>query len=217
MSKHPGKAKNPDRPRGRPSDIEAGVLQDRLLDAAEQLFAERGFAATPVRQIAERAGVNPSLVHYYFGSKRELLLAVLDRVLGPMAEAIAAMQRSGEAPIDQLIGIMTDMAVQHPALPKLIAREVLLSSGETRDTFARDYAPRLGGALPGLLAREQREGRLDSGFAPGAAALMLLSLCVFPFIARSVSEPHMGVTYDADGIQSYADQLRRLISRGMKP
>lgn len=206
-----------ERPRGRPSDIESGVLQSRLLDAAEFLFAERGFAATPVRMIAREAGVNPSLVHYYFGSKRKLLFAVMDRVLLPMAEALAKMQRSGSAPVDDIVALMTGMAVQHPALPKLIAREVLLASGETHARFARDYAPRLGGALPGLLAREQAAGRLAPGIQPGAAALMLLSLCFFPFIARSVSEPHMGVAYDARGIKAYAEQLRLLIAGGMKP
>ncbi|NND44391.1 MAG: TetR/AcrR family transcriptional regulator [Xanthomonadales bacterium] len=212
------RAKNEaDRGRGRPSDIEAGVLQDRLLDAAEQLFAERGFAATPVRRIAEAAGVNPALLHYYFGTKRDLLFAVMDRVLGPMAEAIATMQASGAAPVDDIVRLMTGMAAEHPALPKLVAREVLLSSGETREIFIRDYAPRLGGALPGLLAREQQAGRLSKDIAPGAAALMLLSLCFFPFIARSVSEPHMGVRYDADGIRDYAGQLQKVIAGGMKP
>lgn len=206
-----------DRGRGRPSDIDAGVLQDRLLDTAEHLFAEQGFAGTSVRSIAEGAGVNPSLVHYYFGNKRDLLFAVMDRVLGPMARAIAEMQQSGQAPVDEIVRLMTGMAARHPALPKLVAREVLLSSGETREIFARDYAPKLGGALPGLLAREQKAGRLDREFEPGAAALMLLSLCFFPFIARSVSEPHMGVRYDADGIRAYAGQLQKLISRGMKP
>lgn len=206
-----------ERTRGRPSDIEAGVLQSRLLDAAERLFAERGFAATPVRMVAEEAGVNPALVHYYFGSKRELLFAVMDRVLLPMAEALGAMQQSGKAPVEKIVELMTAMAARHPALPKLIAREVLLSSGETQDTFARDYAPRLGGALPGLLQREQAQGRLDNRLEPGSAALMLLSLCFFPFIARPLSEPHMGVRYDKAGVAAYSKQLQRLITSGMKP
>ena len=212
-----GKDRIAERARGRPSDIEAGVLQTQLLDSAERLFAEHGYAATSVRRIAEDAGVNPSLVHYYYGSKRELLFAVLDRVLLPMAEAIAEMRDSGNASVDRIVSLVIGMAADHPALPSLIAREVLLSGGETREVFAREYAPRLGGALPGLLAREQAEGRLDPDFAPGSAALMLLSLCLFPFIARSLSEPHMGVKYDRTGIDDYIRQLRLLIGKGMKP
>jgi len=209
--------KKRERARGRPSNIGAGVLQDRILDCAERLFSERGFAATPVRRIAKEAGVNPSLVHYYFGSKRDLLFAVMDRVLVPMAEAIAAMQQSGKAPVGEIAALMIGMADRHPSLPKLIAREVMLSSGETQEIFARDYAPKLGGALPGLLAREQAEGRLTADLAPGSAALMLLSLCFFPFISRPLSEPHMGVSYDREGILAFSKQIQRVIAKGMKP
>ena len=67
------KQQPPERPRGRPADTEAGELQSRLLDVAEELFAEYGYAATSIRQLAAAAGVNPALVHYYFGTKRELL------------------------------------------------------------------------------------------------------------------------------------------------
>lgn len=50
-----------------------------MLDAAEELFAERGYAAVTVRAIAERAGVSHALVHRYLGGKAELYRAVLRR------------------------------------------------------------------------------------------------------------------------------------------
>ncbi len=49
-----------------------------LLAAATDLLREKGYAATSTRAVADRAGVQLSLVHYHFGSKRSLLLAVLD-------------------------------------------------------------------------------------------------------------------------------------------
>lgn len=50
--------------------------RDAILNAAEELFAEQGFAATPISAIATRAGVTKSLVHHYFGSKEALYEAV---------------------------------------------------------------------------------------------------------------------------------------------
>ena len=50
-----------------------------ILDAAREMLAECGFAATTTRAIAERAGVQLSLVHYHFGGKQQLLAAVLAR------------------------------------------------------------------------------------------------------------------------------------------
>jgi AcrR family transcriptional regulator len=53
---------------------------ERILDAAQELFAKHGPAAVTVRQVAEKAGVTHALVHKYFGSKDDLIKAVVDRV-----------------------------------------------------------------------------------------------------------------------------------------
>jgi AcrR family transcriptional regulator len=57
--------------------------KERLLDAAEGLFAERGFAATSVREVTRAAGVAVSAANYHFGSKEELLRAALMRRVEP--------------------------------------------------------------------------------------------------------------------------------------
>lgn len=54
--------------------------RDRILAAAEELFAERGFEATPISRIADRAGVPKGLVHYYFTRKPDLLEALVERL-----------------------------------------------------------------------------------------------------------------------------------------
>ncbi len=53
--------------------------KERLLDAAEQLFAQRGFHGVSLRDITEAAGVDVALVGYHFGSKRALFTAVFER------------------------------------------------------------------------------------------------------------------------------------------
>ncbi len=53
---------------------------ERILDSAQELFAKHGPAAVTVRQVAEKAGVTHALVHKYFGSKDDLIKAVVDRV-----------------------------------------------------------------------------------------------------------------------------------------
>lgn len=54
--------------------------RERILDAAETLFAESGFDATPTSKIADRAGVPKGLVHYYFARKPDLLEALVERL-----------------------------------------------------------------------------------------------------------------------------------------
>ena len=58
--------------------------RERILDVAERLFGERGFPATPLRDITTEAGVNVASVHYHFGSKEALLAEVLERRLKPI-------------------------------------------------------------------------------------------------------------------------------------
>jgi len=76
----------------------------KILDTAERLIAEQGFAATSLRQIIAEAGVNLAAVHYHFGSKEELLDHVIARkVTSVNEERIARLdcleQESGTAPV----------------------------------------------------------------------------------------------------------------------
>lgn len=64
---------------------ETGGTKTRILDAAELLFAERGYDATSLRAITARAGVNLAAVNYHFHSKEALLQAVLARRLQPLS------------------------------------------------------------------------------------------------------------------------------------
>ena len=61
--------------------------KERILDAAERLFADHGFPATSLRDITNEAGVNLAAVNYHFGSKESLLIAVLERTTLPVNRA----------------------------------------------------------------------------------------------------------------------------------
>lgn len=66
----------------------------RILDVAENLFAERGFAETSQRDVTQAAGANIAAINYHFGSKEGLYAAVLDRLFGPvLSERMEALSR----------------------------------------------------------------------------------------------------------------------------
>ncbi|ROR29840.1 TetR/AcrR family transcriptional regulator [Inmirania thermothiophila] len=74
----------------------------RLLDAAERILAEEGFAAASLRRITRAAGTNLAAVHYHFGAKAGLVEAVFRRRLEPLnrarLEALERLERAGTAP-----------------------------------------------------------------------------------------------------------------------
>jgi TetR/AcrR family transcriptional regulator len=207
----PGRGRNP---RGRPAGPDTADVRGEILTAAEALFARQGYAATSVREIAERADVNPAMVHYYFGSKHDLLRQVLDNALEPLAAAIAAMRSSGQAPVAEIVSLLLGAFSQHPSLPVLIAREVLLPGGIMQAHFLEVLAPRLGGSLPDLLAREQAEGRMRADLDPRIGSLLLLSVCAFPLIARDLAEPALRISYDRRGLGRLEEHIELLLREG---
>jgi AcrR family transcriptional regulator len=206
---------SPERARGRPVDTGQQDLKARILDTAEALFAKNGYAATSIRRIADQAGVNPALVHYYFGNKKALLQAVMERSLEPMGRAIAAMKESADASPDKIVRLLLSMIGEHPNIPHLLTREVLLPGGEMQQYFVENMAPHLGGALPALLSREKSAGRLRQDSDPAISAVLIMAMCVFPFIARALAEPVLGIDFDEAGIEQLNTQISGLLKQGL--
>lgn len=109
------------------------VTRRRILDAAQDLFAENGYDHVSMRAIAERAGVNLALINRYFGSKRELFHEVLnasvvfpDLVGGDFATLPARLAR-------YVVGRATGDDVPHPAIRALLQSS---NSPEVRQILA---------------------------------------------------------------------------------
>jgi TetR/AcrR family transcriptional regulator len=205
----------PERSRGRPVDTDQHDLRTQILDTAEELFADRGYAATSIRHIADVAGVNPALVHYYYGNKRELLKTVMKRVLEPLGQAISELHNGFEASPDKIATLLFSMAAEHPHVPRLMIREVLLPGGEMQRYFIENMAPHLGGALPALLGREKSAGRMRADADPAISALLVMSVCIFPFVARTLAEETLDIGFDQDGIELLNQQITEFLKRGL--
>jgi AcrR family transcriptional regulator len=73
------------------------ATRERLLDAAERLFATRGFDGTSLREVTAAASANVAAIHYHFGSKEELLRAVLSRIVAPVNSERLRLLEKAEA------------------------------------------------------------------------------------------------------------------------
>ncbi len=107
--------------------------KEKILDAAERLFGEQGYAATSLRHIIADAGVNLAAIHYHFGSKEELLGEVIMRKAGPVNETRLAMldrfdaeASPAAAPVERVLEAflapMAEVAACHPQFVKLMGR-----------------------------------------------------------------------------------------------
>jgi AcrR family transcriptional regulator len=82
--------------------LSAGERRDQLFDVALSLFAERGYAATTMDDIAEAAGVTKPLVYQHFDSKRALYLELMDFVSRKLIDAIAHSTAQADGPRQQV-------------------------------------------------------------------------------------------------------------------
>ena len=203
--------------RGRPAGKNAVDIRGAILDAAEVRFARQGYAGTSVRDIADDVQVNSAMIHYYFGSKLALLRQVLERTMEPLADAIAGLGEAGQAPAADIARLLIRTLRKRPNLPPLVVREVMLPGGVMQQHFVEYLAPRLGGAMPSLLSREQAEGRMNADLDPRISTLLLLSISIFPFVVRETAERALHVPLDEGGLARLERHIEHVLERGFSP
>lgn len=94
------------------------TTRDRILDAAEQIFAERGFEGASMRNITARAKVNLSVIYYYFKSKEDLLFAVFQKYIQPrIDQQVVMLKEAREAAGTKPIPLRT--LVEAAVLPRI--------------------------------------------------------------------------------------------------
>jgi AcrR family transcriptional regulator len=122
-----------------------------VLAAARERFAAQGYAGTSVRGVASDAGVDPSLVHHYFGSKDDLFLAALEVKVDPreaMAPVIAGgVDGAGERLMRVFVSVWDDEEARLPLLG--LVRGIVDPGGQqlVRDGFVRIVLGPVGSAL----------------------------------------------------------------------
>jgi AcrR family transcriptional regulator len=200
------------RPRGHAAGVRAG-----LLDAAIAQFIRVGIRAATLRAIAETAGVTPAMLHYYFGDKQQMTLAVVEeRLLPALAPLRAAVEGAGDDPVelaDLFVGGVGRMVAVHPWLPPLWIREVLSEGGALREVLFERLIPRLPQGLAQRFATAQAQGRLHPDLDPRLMVVSLVGLTLFP----AAGAPIWRRLFDADDLDPAI--LRRhtlaLLNHGM--
>jgi AcrR family transcriptional regulator len=178
----------------------------RILEAAEELFADRGVAGASVREVAERAAVNSALVHYYFGSKEGLYRSVFVAVAGELAAMAALVESEGGTAPERLrryIRRFSAFVISHPSRPRLMMRELIDGAPVLRQALDEGLQPVHLRVLREIIADGVREGsirELDAQLFPLTVLGMIVQFVIArPLIAKAVGP----ITYD----DAFAERL----------
>ena len=145
----------------------------RIVAAAREEFARRGFAGARVDQIARRAGVNKQLLFYYYHSKRGLFQAVLAQTAGDLEVAFARLTNPAGGPLERLrltLAAQFEFLAQNPQVVALLGQGTQSDGGTA-------FAPAIN-RLVVLLAEGQGLGKVRDDLDPHLAAAQALILMV---------------------------------------
>jgi TetR/AcrR family transcriptional regulator len=170
--------------------------REAILDAAEQLFAERGYESTSLRDVGSMAGVSRATPGYFFGSKADLYRAVLERCFTAVREAVREGRRrtlsSGKNPEAVLAGVVSDyfdFITANPNLVRLIEWEAL-SGGK----HLQELPPHLEAAQEALAAlRDELDLEREWGIDASQLLLSVIGLCWFPLVHSQTIMRALGI------------------------
>ena len=190
--------------------------EQRILDAARAVFVRRGTAGARMQEIAQEAGVNQALLHYYFRSKDRLAEAVFRQVAGRILPAVFEILGSDatiEEKIERFVTLYVDTLRASPFLPGYILSELHHHPERARQLFtaaagsdpARFTTPILR-KLGAQIDARVREGTLRP-ITPEQFAINIISLCIFPFAARPLFQVAFGL--DDEAYARFLDRRKR--------
>jgi len=171
------------------SEQEKQKTEERILDAAKEVFIRKGKAGTRMQEIADKAGINKSLLHYYYRSKEKLFGAVFKFAFSRFAPRMIKMLNTEKDIFEVLelfISNYIDLIKKNPFIPMFILGEI-----NKKDTSFVTNVMRNSGInidfFKDFVEKEKQKG-LIKDIDHKQLLVNIISLCVFPFIGRPIIE-----------------------------
>lgn len=211
----------------RSGSVDNGNTEERILQAARTVFLRRGTAGARMQEIAEEAGVNQALLHYYFRSKDRLAAAVFREIAGRLIPGVVRVLGSDggiEEKVEEFVHLYIDTVRHSPFVPAYVVSE-LHHHPERLQSVVREAAGAYGGMPQRLLQLLDRQ--LETSAASGTIRpirseqflLDLIGLVVAPFLVRPALQPIFGIDEEAFGrlLDERRAELPTFILNGLRP
>jgi len=162
-----------------PNETAPATTRDRILAAAAEVFAERGYEGAAVYDIARRAGFTTGAIYGRFRDKAELLLEVVRGVLESQQEAAVVAASAGEggpsANFAELVGEFVDPK-REASRALVLEAHVAARRDDTVGALLREFQSERLSALSELVADAQKKGEVADGLDPTTVATLFLAI-----------------------------------------
>lgn len=160
------------------------TTEEKILNAARQIFTKKGFLATTVRDIATGANTNVASVNYYFRSKENLFAFIMDETIQKLFDKIEPVLNDEATTaiekIDACVGYYIDQLLENPDFPFFMVNEVL--AGQTTLPMVEKVKTLTGSVFAKQLYELQADSTIR--FHPIHLMWNIAGMIVFPFLVR---------------------------------
>lgn len=185
------------------NEIKKDNTEEKILNAAQTVFIQKGMDGSRMQEIANEAGINKALLHYYFRTKQKLFEAIFKNVFKQIFPNLKAFIIS-DMPIEDKLGIFIEkyisLLLKNPFLPTFILKEI------NRDPEFLASIMKSQGVNP-MEVIQMFEKEMEAGtickMDPRDLMINILGLSIFPFAAK----PLMNIMFFDNGKKDYNDFL----------
>jgi len=196
--------------------------RDKIIDAAEQLFARRGFAGVGLSEVAEACGLGKSSLFHHFKSKVDLYAAVVGRILEQIDQRMTRALAAGGAPlarIDRWLDTLVDFLGEDPAHARLLLRSLFedddLTGTSVEEQHVDALTKRILATASDLLREGMAAGQLRAANI-GHTLQSLIGLTVFHFASGQLGEDLLGRSlFGAVEIRRRKHEIKALLRHGL--
>ena len=160
--------------------------EDKILEAAKNVFVAKGMDGARMQEIADEAGINKALLHYYFRSKERLFEAIFAEIIKfafPKLTRIVQSEEPIVTKIEQVIDAYITLLIKHPFIPGFVMKELNRDpSGLFKIVIKFGLNPQ---AIFDHIQLAMDRGEIIQ-MPPKHLAVNIISMCIFPFAARPI-------------------------------
>lgn len=204
-----------------PATVEI-ASRDKILDAAEDLFARRGFTGIGLREVAEVAGLGKSSLFHHFRSKAELYAAVVGRILDLFEARLTQALAVGGSPaerFDRWLDALIDTFAEQPTSARLLLRSLFedddLTGASEEEQHADRTMKRILAALADLLREGMAAGLFRMANVPHTVQ-SLVGMTVFHFASGEFGEELVGGSlFSVTEVRRRKHEVKTLLHSGL--
>lgn len=202
------------------SQLPGDSTEQKIFEAAHEVFTQKGMDGAKMQEIADRAGINKALLHYYYRTKEKLYEAVARAIIGRAIPAIRQIIESElplEEKIRQFIEAYISVISRNPFIPLFILSEINKHPERFIDTMLPNDLPK-----PEVFFR-QVEVEIAAGrirpIKPQHLIVNVISMCVFPFVGKPMMRILLGMSAEEMRIflEERKEEVTRFVLAALRP